>query len=108
MAKTLYRYDSYPVGLNPPRVCIDLQEWYVYRETPMGYWVIPSYGGKERWVSKTGKKRLCYPTTSEALESFKRRKKRQIEILESQLTNAKHAAALARTITTPPDEPVFG
>jgi hypothetical protein len=44
-----------------------------------------------RWVSKVAKKRYAYPLKSEALTNFKARKRRQIEILQAQLNQARTA-----------------
>lgn len=81
-----YRYDDTVYADIGVRV--NKFEYELIRETPKGYW-INAYG--EKWISKTAKKRFAYPTEEEALESFKARKKRQIEILEYQLRNARMA-----------------
>lgn len=78
-------------------VRIYLYEFNMIQETPKGYW-IGYYNKKEKWVSKTAKKRYAYPTKEEALASFKARKERQIEILEHQLNRAKTALSKAEIL----------
>lgn len=88
----LYRYDAYRASNS---VKLRLRTFTVLRETPKGYWVIeypslPEINEKyKRWVSKTGRKRLCYPTKEEAMTSFKCRKVRQLSILTAQIKDVK-------------------
>ncbi len=92
----LYRYDERDYGEGcHPAVRIQLYEYSVVRETPKGYWIrIPYYFGK-KWVSNYTKKRFAYPSTEEAMLSFKARKRRQVAILEYKLSRASMALALA-------------
>ena len=80
-----YDYDSYGNGVQ-----VALQTLYLIKETPKGYWIsenafyqekykLSSIYDKPKWVSKTAKKRYAYPTKLEALNSYKWRKKRQVE-----------------------------
>ena len=106
----LYRYYhySYCEGYR-----VSLAKYKTVKEMPCGYWFIrdydydrymraqdeedkllPSYI-KVRWVSKTARKRYCYPTQEEALVNLIKRKQRQIFLLELQLTNAKQALKTA-------------
>lgn len=71
-----------------------LSEFTMLRETPCGYWVIQYYNPNEpsdliekhkRWVSKTSRKRLCYPTKEEAMVSFKARKRKQLSIMRARI-----------------------
>ena len=71
-----------------------LYEYTLHSETPKGYW-IGVFGGKDKWVSKTSRKRYAYPTKEEALEAFLKRKERQISILKGQLATAETAHRLA-------------
>jgi len=91
--KVFYRYNNeYNSGFTLNVVkCLVFDE---VRETPKGHY-IDSYTkyGNQRWVSKTSRKRFAYPTKKEALTSFLARKKRQVSILEHQLTNAKSGLA---------------
>ena len=88
----LYRYHDtlYTTGTK-----VHLYEYNVVAETPKGYW-IGMFGAKDKWVSKTCKKRFAYPTKDEAWDSFQARKTRQIEILEHQITRAKIARGSKR------------
>ena len=92
----LYRYTDHTYGeLNEfetvasIRININLRIYTVISETLCGYHV-QSYGDK-RWVSKTSKKRLAYPTRDEAWTSFRARKTRQVAILKIQLELAQKA-----------------
>ena len=72
-------------------------EYEVIKETEKGYW-IDEYGHK-RFVLKGGEgKRFAYINKQEALESFYYRKKRQIRILNSQLSRAKAGREEAKRI----------
>lgn len=75
------------------------RKFKVIKETPCGYWVKDVTLGylegmeienkkDEKWVSKTGRKRLCYPTKKEALESLIFRRRRYIKILNTQLSKS--------------------
>lgn len=81
-----------------------VRKYVAIRETPCTYLVMAEHDhhyagvlGKEwtakhtKRVSKTSRKRLCYPTLAEALESFKRRKQRQLSHLEYRTCLAKQA-----------------
>lgn len=76
--------------------------FYLVKETPCGYWisenkdyykkdVIHYLWDEPRWISKTSRKRYAYPTRKEAIESFKMRKKRQLEIVNYQTKRTKDA-----------------
>jgi len=76
------------------RVRIHLNEYVLVKETLKGYWIKDDwdkYDDHKRWVSKDGKSRYAYPTKEEAMVNFLARKKRQIEILEYKLRNARMA-----------------
>ena len=63
--------------------------WYmVKKRTPCGAWV------DSRFVNLNCTKRYAVPTEAEALESFKARKKRQIKILSSRLSEAEEELQL--------------
>lgn len=86
-----YRFENvrYTTGVR-----VHLQEYTLIKETPCGYWIKPVWDYNDdykKWVSKTGRKRIAYPTQEEALTSFMARKRRQIEILEGQLIDARSA-----------------
>lgn len=67
---------------------IEFKKVFIIKETPKGYWVVFDYY-KKKWFSKTAYSRYAYPTKKEALFNFKRRKEKQIKILESRLIGAK-------------------
>ena len=92
----LYRYTDHSYGeldefenVRCVEVNLCLRIYTVVRETPCGYHV-QSYGEK-RWVSKSSRKRLAYPTRDEAWISFKVRKRRQVAILKIKLELAQKA-----------------
>ena len=79
---TLYRYEGYS-GYN-----IKNPDMYlIIRETKCGWWVKTyneqfvngKWTAKEKWVSKTGKKRFAYPTKKEAMVNYIARKRSQIK-----------------------------
>ena len=86
----LYRYEDHEYANIGVRV--EMRKFRVIKETPCGYWVklFESFDDT-KWVSKTAKKRFAYPTMSQALTSFKARKRRQIEILQAQINRARSA-----------------
>ena len=99
----LYRYESqrYSVvvdadadiyGVSPAKLC--LQNYEVVAETPKGYWV-GFFGAKDKWVSKSSRKRFAHPTESEALEAYRIRKKAYVRHATSTLQRAKEDLALA-------------
>jgi hypothetical protein len=82
-----------------------LRTYKVLRETPCGYWVNQSYDNSpmgaavileqyKKWVSKNARKRLCYPTKTEAFRSFQIRKNRHLSILKAQIAIAEIAINL--------------
>lgn len=105
-----YRYEHFafrdPYGFS---IISDITEkiFHLVKETPCGWWIheIAGYAnmddrwkefwGKPKWVSKTARKRYAYPTREEALTSFIARKRRQIEIMETELEGARLALAMA-------------
>jgi hypothetical protein len=97
-----YRYEDveYEYG---PRIYERI--FYLVRETPCGYWISSNlhYNEKDenewffhiserkKWVSKTARKRFAYPDRESAMDNFRARKRRQIDILEYRLNRAKMA-----------------
>lgn len=77
-----------------PRVRV--MEFQKLKDTPKGVWLRRRFGSKNKWVSKTSKKRYAYPTKQEATESFLARKNRQIAILQSQLEHAKEVELIGK------------
>jgi hypothetical protein len=94
-------------ALDESGVHIILEEWNPIGETPEGYWLLREGGpnwpgidkkyqrkcGALKWVSKTSVRRYCYPSMSEAMRSFKRRKEVQVSRLAIQLEQAQLALA---------------
>lgn len=81
-------------------VTVRLVVFRVIKETPKGYWVASQYapcglslGGMRKrkfakWVSKSSRKRYCYPSIEEAIRSFKLRKEAQASQLRRQFEQA--------------------
>lgn len=95
----LYRYDGGYFITDSISSKLIRTDYKVVKETPCGYWVRDVSLGylegfekenqkNEKWVSKTGRKRLCYPTKKEALESLIYRRRRYIKILNAQLSKS--------------------
>lgn len=89
----LYRFED---AMTTTGVQVNRRKFKVINETPCGYWIqlYESFDDK-KWVSKVAKKRFAYPVLDDAIMSFKLRKRRQIEILEAQLNQARSALAWA-------------
>ncbi|AGO47538.1 hypothetical protein Phi4:1_gp005 [Cellulophaga phage phi4:1] len=66
----------------------------IVKVTPKGY-TIKIWSTTTRWVSSSSKKRFAYKTKEEALEGFILRKRRQIKILQAQLSKAKRFLIIA-------------
>ncbi len=84
-----YRYDKYSENH------IHAFEYPVLKHTPKGVWR-DNYG-KKRFVLKDGLKRFALPTKKEALESYIRRKKKQIQLLNHQLETARLCLMIANS-----------
>lgn len=87
-----YRVDDTRMG---DRTVVALREYPVIRGTRCGV-VLELYAGRTTWVKRGGKKRWAYPTREQAIESFRARKKRLIEICRYRIEEAE--AALAASI----------
>lgn len=105
MQETLKHYRYVDDVMEEGEVLLHLVEFQVLKETPKGYWVIEnglnfpgSVDRHKRWVSKDSTKRFCYPSKSEALSSFFRRKVRQVAILGHRLHFAEKALATAQRL----------
>lgn len=99
----LYRYEKF-CGHETLRgwddennVEIKLRTYDVIRNTPKGY--VIKKGLKERWVSSTGKKRFAYADKKDALESFIRRTKRSINIMNHYIDFSQLALEKAKEVT---------
>jgi len=78
-----------------PNPNLTLSIYSLVKETPKGYWI--GYGEiKEKWVSKTSKKRYAYPTKKEALLNFIKRSEKRIKILKYQLESSEIGLELAK------------
>ena len=80
---------------NASDIGADIRFTYQDNTTLLNHWIeerdmtYASVFREKRWVSKSTKKRLAYPTKAEAQASFIARKRRQIKILTNQLECAK-------------------
>ena len=89
-----YRLKDY---LEPEGVHVCAELFLAVKETQKGYWVIPEHHQYwlpfeelrkrkvAKWVSKDSRKRMCYPTIKEALNSYRIRKDWQHYRLERQM-----------------------
>ena len=112
-----YRYSTAWYEDSNPRFWLD--RFVCVKETEHGYWVVPdwqkSYNPEfqeRRWVSKTSRKRHCYPTRELAWESYCIRVRRRLSYLERDLAAAQVAAEAVSLMQGPPpdltyDDPLF-
>jgi hypothetical protein len=94
-----YRYDEIIYDAPYREIKLTMTIFSLVKETKKGYWIKESLFGMshgKRWVSKTSVKRYAYPTKEEALQSFIKRKERQIRILTSRLNVAQDALKEAK------------
>ena len=98
--KFLYRYNGYEY--------LKVSKYPVIKETKCGYWVSTKgyeYSNRvdkdgnpiepKKFCLKNSRKSFAYSTIEKARESFKKRKRKQIELLEVQLGRAKQALSRA-------------
>lgn len=72
------------------------REYLIEKHTKCGVWInMPFYPYKKRFINLTAKKKFACLTKQEALESFIKRKIRQIKILKQQLSGAEKAYRMA-------------
>ena len=98
----LYRYES---GHKPEEV--ELKVFVATKSTLEGWWFIPKYmlnfpdanlvKESTMWVSKSARKRYCYPTKQKAWESYCIRKYWRVKHLERQLKKALAEACYAES-----------
>jgi hypothetical protein len=81
---------------------VELATYDVMKKTLSGAWIRywTKTGKSKKFVNLKAKKKFACPTQEEALESFKKRKKRQIQILEQQLEVARTALNVSESIKT--------
>lgn len=105
-SEVLYRYYEvcYSLGCdewdNPYqgyKLVIQLTEYPIIKRTPKGAWIDESFAGK-RFVLLTARKKYACSSKEEALESFKARKRRQINILKEQLSRAISVLGMADSL----------
>lgn len=75
--------------------------FYLHKETPKGYWISSFKPGsmlesKDKWISKTSRKRFAYPTKEEALENYIFRTQCRVGYLEKNLEHAKNGLENAK------------
>jgi len=94
MSEYWYRYDDILSGSEDYRyILIMCRSFLVAKHTPKGVRLSGFHGP---WVSNTARKRLAYPTTEEAWESFRHRKRRQVKIYKARLTRSEEALELSK------------
>lgn len=79
---------------------VELREYQIVKRTPSGAWIYVGYsfpiplpldGRDKRFIRLTARKKFACETKEEAMESFRARKVRQIEILRARLRKAEDA-----------------
>lgn len=104
IAKVLYRYDD-PAGPERMGAKAYLSIFRIDSHTPKGYWIC----GKKRFVLIKARKKFAYESIEAAKESYRRRKFRQVRILEAKLESAQlcKTIALADQFESPENKGVF-
>lgn len=82
--------DEWEQPCGPSGVHVTLFTYDVVRHTPKGVW-LTLFGSSGRFCRGDAKKRFACPTITEAAESFRARKNRQISILKHQIRDAEKA-----------------
>jgi hypothetical protein len=90
----LNEYDE-PIA-NTRAVRLYCHAFEIIRRTPSGAWIRLGYDFK-KFVNLNAHKRFACPTKEEAWESFRARKKRQLEIVSAQVVRARLALKLDPT-----------
>lgn len=94
-----------------------LRRFVAVAETPRGYWVVKAWDANyyahsdksrqkrmRRFVLKDSRKRYCYPTRAQAMESYLQRKRRHIQNLEFTLEVARLAQSVAMRLSESPEK----
>ena len=92
---TLYSSGSEETGFHA-YVRVNLLIYDVVKTTPKGMWIRAFPGASSRFVRLNAKKKYACLTKEEALISFKKRKERQIKLLETKVRLAKDALILSK------------
>lgn len=88
-----------------------LQRYHILRETPCGYWFVHLYEKtfstehkelSKRWVSKSSRRRFCYPTKEEAWQSYRARKWHHLARLDEQIKNIRAVVNVIEHQQNPP------
>lgn len=87
--KVVYRYDGYE--------CLRVTEYKIIKETPKGYWIeIDNFMYPKMWIAKDATRSFAYTSIEKARISYRKRKIKHIEKLESQLAKAKQGLEHAK------------
>jgi hypothetical protein len=113
MVDVLYRYegvtkmppvdafgDINPIPLEHRQCWLRLDEYPIVGRTPKAYRILLK-DGTIRIVRNTTSKQFAWETKEQALDSYIRRKERQIIILEAQKIQSERYLQLARKLHTP-------
>lgn len=122
--KMYYRYqEDWPTeeGTMPIRC----ERWVVYKETPKGVWLVPYHSmgllppvetrmsvwkfiSGARWVgTDPGKVHWCYPTVTQAWESYLHRKEWHVRYAKRMLHRAELALRAAQKMQAPTKEVTY-
>lgn len=88
--KVLHRFQESMV--TERALILNHYEYPIIRETKHGAWI--DVLGHAKFVRLDARKRFACPTVEEAMESFRRRKQRQVKLLRAQLRMAEAALEL--------------
>lgn len=95
----MYRFVSFGMG-------IFAYSYPIHHTTPCGV-VIVIPGGEYKFINNNWKKKYAYATPEEAFDAFIYRKKKQIQILTSQLEDAKKDLSLAESYDKPSSQEII-
>lgn len=107
MNDKMYRYQEtrYSIGVDENgdvsgdwTLKVELLEYHIVKTTPKGVWISLHLDSNKKFVKLGCLRQYAHKTKNEALKSFVARKRKQILILENQLSQAKSAKLIAEAI----------
>ena len=88
MSNHYYRFEFAGYGLR-------VDKYHVIKETEKGVWV--GWECEKHFILHSSRKKFAYPTKMEALIGFRKRKRRELEILRDRIEKSEKALWLAES-----------